>query len=90
MNKLINSGLILLAMSAYASACAANPCMPIAQACMKEGYYKGGDAKGKGLVKNCVMPVVEKSKTLPNVLFTDTQLQNCKAVIAVKMQSQGH
>ena len=89
MSKLyFKSGLIMLAMGVSVSAWAASECMPIAQACMKEGYYQGGDAKGQGLIKDCVMPVVAKSKTLPNAVFTDAQLDSCKAVLALKMQKQ--
>lgn len=89
MSNVIKSSLIVFAMSVSVSAWAGSPCMPIAQACMKEGYTKGGEAMGKGLIKDCVMPVVQKSKTLPNIVFTDQQLQDCNAVLAVKMQQQG-
>ena len=64
----------------------ANPCMSIAQACMKEGYYKGGNTEGKGLIEDCVMPVVSKSKTLPNTAFTDSELASCGAMLKKKMQ----
>lgn len=65
----------------------ANSCMPIAQACMKQGYYKGGHDSGKGLVEDCVMPVVKKTKTLPDEQFSDDVLQQCEATIQEKMQS---
>ena len=65
-----------------------NPCMPIAQACMQEGYYKGGHQAGKGLVEDCVMPVVAKTKVLTGAAFTDTVLQQCSAKLTQKMQEK--
>jgi hypothetical protein len=86
MNKLcIFSGSILLAMSVSLPSWA-NPCMPIAQACMGEGYYKGGDKEGKGLIKDCVMPVVNGQKTL-NTTFSADVMQQCKTTIEQKMQT---
>lgn len=70
------------------SSWAANPCMPIAQACMQQGYYKGGASSGKGLIEDCVKPVVAKAKTLPNTTFTDDTLQQCATAIAQKSSSQ--
>ena len=35
-------------MGASMQSWAANPCMPIAKACMKAGYYKGGITLAKG------------------------------------------
>lgn len=67
---------------------AAGPCKPIADACMKEGYYKGGSDKGKGLIKDCLMPVVAKTKTLPDTNFSDTTLQECKAKLGNEMKAQ--
>ena len=87
MNKLLcKSGLLIVAMSVSVSGWTfGNGCMPIAQACMKAGYYKGGNTTGKGLIEDCVMPIVAKTKTLPNTMFTDDQLQQCKAKLAEKM-----
>lgn len=67
---------------------AGNPCMPIAQACMQEGYVKGGNQTGKGLIEDCVKPVVEHQKTLPNSSFSDDQLSQCKSMMEQKMQQQ--
>ena len=80
--------LLILALSVSVVSWAGNPCMPIAQACMKEGYYKGGDKVGKGLVKDCVMPVVSKQKNLGNMTFSDDVLQKCSATLEKKMQKQ--
>lgn len=77
--------LLLVSVSAYSWAGA---CMPIAQACMKMGYYKGGEKSGKGLVKDCVMPVAMGSKVLPGTNFNPSQLQQCKTTIAQKMKSR--
>ena len=79
--------MLLSATSVWAN----NPCMPIAQACMKAGYYKGGDKVGKGLVINCVMPIVHKRKTLPDTNFDDNALHQCKTILVETMkQHQAH
>ena len=80
------SGLVILAMGVSLTGWTMDkPCMPIAMACMKAGFYKGGHDKNKGLIEDCVMPVTEKTKTLPDTNFTDDQLQACKAAVAKKM-----
>lgn len=81
--------LSVVALSACVVSWAGNPCMPIAQACMKEGFYKGGNNVGKGLVEDCVMPVTAKQKNLPDSNFSDEVLQQCSAMLAKKMQKQG-
>lgn len=91
MNKLYcKLALVFLAMGISISGWAMMdmPCMPIAQECMKAGFYKGGHDKNMGLIEDCVMPVTEKTKTLPNTNFTDEQLQNCKAKITEKMKEK--
>ncbi len=88
MNKLsIISSSALLAMSISLPTWA-NPCMPIAQACMSQGYYKGGDKEGKGLIKDCVMPIVTGQKTLENNSFSADTMQQCKDMIEKKMPAQ--
>ena len=62
--------------------------MPIAKACMQNGYHKGGEKEHKGLVKDCVMPVVMGSKTLPNTNFSQNELQGCKEKIAQKVKGR--
>ncbi len=62
----------------------ANPCEPIAAACMQLGFYKGGNNVGKGLVENCVAPVVNNQKILPNANFDDATRQQCKALLVSK------
>lgn len=84
MNK-FTAVLAVLTMTVSATV-SANPCMSIAQACMKEGYYKGGNTEGKGLVEDCVKPVVSKSKSLPNATFSDADLASCGAMLQKKMQ----
>lgn len=81
--------LSIVALSVSVVSWAGNPCMPIAQVCMKEGFYKGGNNVGKGLIEDCVMPVVSKQKTLPGSSFNDDVLQQCGAMLAKKMQKQG-
>ena len=76
----------ILAMGVSVCGWAANPCMPIAQACMQEGYYKGGKNVGKGLVENCVMPVVAHTKTLAHATFSDAVLEQCSVKLQEKMK----
>lgn len=76
---------LLMSVSIYGWAGA---CMPIARACMQNGYHKGGEKEHKGLVKDCVMPVAMGSKMLPNASFSDSQRQECKASIAQKIKSK--
>lgn len=76
---------LLISVSAYGWAGA---CMPIARACMQNGYHKGGEKEHKGLVKDCVMPVAMGSKTLPNTNFSDSQRQQCKETIAQKLKGK--
>jgi len=82
------AGLLILTLGVSLSGWAAKPCMPIAMDCMKGGYYKGGDKAGKGLIKDCVMPVVNKTKALPNTSYTDEQLNACKDEIMQKMKDK--
>ncbi len=87
--KLVKSTLITalsftIALSMEASA---NPCQPIAEACMQAGYSKGA-AIGHRLIKDCVQPITAKTMTLPNTAFTDEELQQCGAMIAQKMSTQ--
>lgn len=87
MNKIIyKAGVfsVLISVSAFGWAGA---CMPIAKACMQNGYYKGGEKMHKGLVKDCVLPVSMGNKTLPNVNFSEEQLKGCKVAITKKMKS---
>ena len=65
---------------------AANPCMPIAKACMQAGYYKEGNTEGKGLIENCVMPIVAHKNPLKNVTFGDDVLKQCGVTLKEKMQ----
>ena len=81
-------GFFIIAMCTTLYSWADNPCMPIAEACTHAGYYKGGNTVGKGLIENCVMPVVAHKKTLPNTTFSDTTLQQCGVEITGKMKAR--
>ena len=89
MNKIYSvAGSFILGMGLTSMVWATNPCMPIAQACMQQGYYKGGNKVGKGLVENCVMPIVAHKKTLPNATFTDDVLKQCGMKLQEKLQQK--
>ena len=88
MNKVLSKvGMftVLISVSVYGWAGA---CMPIAKACMQNGYYKGGEKTHKGLVRDCVMPVAMGSKSLPNTNFSSTERQQCKATIEQKLKAK--
>ena len=84
MHKII--GLVIMVL--ISSMAIANPCMPIAKACMKEGYYKGGSKEGKGLIKDCVMPVLSNEKSFPGITFSDETRQQCDAKLKQSMKNQ--
>lgn len=89
MNKLFaKSAVASVLMAVTLCSWAARPCMPIAMSCMQMGYYKGGEKVGKGLIKDCVFPVVAGTKKLPNTNFSPEQLQKCKMEIAKKMKKK--
>lgn len=89
MNKLYSiMGVSMLTLGLTTPSFADNPCMPIAQACMQEGYYKGGHDSGKGLIEDCVMPVVKKEKTVGTNQFSDEVLKQCENTIQQKMKEQ--
>ncbi len=88
MNHVIKTSFALLILATAHASMADNACMPIAQACMKAGYYKGGHDQGKGLILDCVEPVVAKSMTLSGASFTDETLQQCDAEIKQKMSEK--
>jgi len=79
---------MLLAMSVIQCSWADNPCSPIAVACEKAGYYKGGQNVNKGLVVDCIMPIVTHTKTLPDVTFSENVLSECKVLLIEKMQER--
>jgi hypothetical protein len=76
------SGLILL----NSSASFANPCQGIAEACKKEGYFKGAPV-GKRLIKDCVLPVAQNGKTV-SYSASESEKAQCKALILQKMGNQ--
>ncbi len=82
------AGFSIFALGLSLSGWAASPCMPIAMECMKNGFYKGGDKVGKGLVKDCVLPVVMKKMNLANTSFTDPELAACKEEVIEQMKNK--
>ena len=88
MNKILASIGVFSLLMGVALYSWAGPCKSIAMACMQNGYYKGGEKVGKGLIKDCVLPVASGTKTLPNINFPPDQLQQCKMKIAEKMKSK--
>ncbi|WP_133127766.1 hypothetical protein [Legionella nagasakiensis] len=86
MNKLYSKlSILILTMGVSTYGWTDEPCKPIAQACAQEGYYIGGNKVGKGLVEDCIKPVISGEKTLAGTNFSDTQIQQCKMLLEKKM-----
>jgi len=79
----IKGSLLVLSMSVSLGGWAFGPCLPIAKACMKQGY-----TNKKTMIKDCVLPVVQGERTLPNTSFTPIQIKQCKLEIKKKMQEK--
>ncbi|KTD54450.1 hypothetical protein Lsai_3272 [Legionella sainthelensi] len=89
MNKLcVKMGVFAVLMSVSFLGWSGGACKAIAISCMQNGYFKGGEGSGKDLIKNCVIPVVAGTKTLPNTNFSPEQLQQCKMSLAEKMKDK--
>jgi hypothetical protein len=56
---------------------ATTPCSTIYKACRDAGFYLGGGDVGKGIVYNCMMPIVDQEKLLPNTNFDKLTLTMC-------------
>ncbi len=82
--KWFKGSLLVITMSVSMGGWAFGPCMPIAKACMQQGGY----TDKKTMIKKCILPVVQGSKTLPNSTFTPSQIQQCKLEIAQKMKAK--
>jgi len=89
MNKILTLMIVfIVAISASLPSFSASYCRSIAKACMKAGYYQGGNSVGKGLVVNCMLPVTAKKMSLPNTYFSNKTLSRCRAEIMQKMQNR--
>lgn len=64
-----------------------NPCRSLAKACQAQGYMKGGN-NNKGLVKDCLLPVVTDKKTIPGVTASEKEKAACKVYILKRMEEQ--
>lgn len=85
MNKsLVKGSLLVLSMGISCGGWAFGPCMPIAKACMQQGGYTNKQT----MIKECVLPVVQGQRTLPNTNFSPMQLQQCQLALKQKMQQK--
>ncbi len=75
----------ILTLGIIGSGWADQACLPIARECMKLGYVKGGYKEHKGLVMDCIIPILKNKKTIPNVTFSTTVRQQCQLEIAQKL-----
>lgn len=84
----LKTSALILCLGVSFSSFAENPCKPIAMDCMKEGYYKGGDKTGKGLIKDCVMPITQGQKSIANATYSPADVTACSAELAKKMENK--
>jgi hypothetical protein len=67
---------------------AANPCRPLAEACSKMGYYRGGNTVGKGLIMDCMMPALS-NKLKVSVVMSEPDKAACKSMLEEKIKEAG-
>lgn len=82
---LLTSSIFLIAgitLSALAvDQAALKPCRNIIQACKNAGFVKGGVAQGKGILENCLTPIMS-GQTVPGVTVDPADVQGCQALKA--------
>jgi hypothetical protein len=69
--------LITLSLSSLIFADADHPCKPLEAACKAAGFYQGGSSSGKGLLKDCIEPLVD-GKSVEGVKVEATDAAACK------------
>jgi hypothetical protein len=62
-----------------------HPCRAIAELCKAAGFVKGGASTGKGLLKNCMEPIMS-GQAVSGVSVSADEVQACKAKKAAKAQ----
>lgn len=80
--------ILTMSIALYLPAFAQSPCKDIVKACTDQGYYKGGNTKGKGLVVDCILPITEGSKTIPGTNFSPSTLKACREKVMEEMGKQ--
>lgn len=55
-----------------------HPCKKIAEACQSAGYTKGGESTGKGLMMNCLKPLIS-GQAVAGVNVSSTDVAACQA-----------
>ena len=61
------------------------PCKPLADACSSAGYYRGGNTVGKGLIMDCMVPVLS-NKMKMNVNMSAADKKACKTELEEKIR----
>ena len=59
---------------------AADPCAPIKAACEAAGFKHGGHSSGKGLMKDCIHPIVS-GQQVSGVTVSPTDASACKTQV---------
>lgn len=66
-----------------------HPCLKIESACETAGFVAGGAKDKKGLVKDCMRPLME-GRSVAAVTVDNNDIQACKAMKNKHMQKRGH
>ena len=72
------TALLTFGLTVGISARAGHPCEKIREACKAAGFKKGDHKDKKGLMKDCVHPIME-GKTVEGVSVTTVDVDACKA-----------
>jgi hypothetical protein len=54
-----------------------HPCKKIAEACKAAGYVRGGGKTGKGIMENCIQPIMS-GQVVANVRVEPSDIAACK------------
>ena len=65
-----------------------HPCMKIEQACNAAGFVKGRAKEGKGLIVNCMKPLLA-GKSVPGVTVDAATIQHCQDIRDKRSHNSG-
>jgi hypothetical protein len=73
---------------AAAPSASSHPCKTIEAACSAAGFIKGGAKTGKGMMKDCMKPIMS-GESVSGVTVTADEVAACKAKMASHGMSMG-
>ena len=78
----------VLSVSSRASA-APESCEKVRRACESAGFYAGGGGERRGVQSDCVTPILEEGKTIPDVVVDAQAVKECQSQPHPCMQIEG-